>query len=256
VYTRNVDSRRSYKSAVRAIKDAIAGAGGKTTKSRSEKLRRKFFGRYAESLFTDIHKGYLAKSTGSSDELGERWPPLQPATIAARPVTRADIQKWNIASNRQRGLLTPKENAVWRKIFKLKFDQLFWGNVTHDEAKRSAAKYAWWWLKRFGAKTKKETLGTRNVPILIDTGRLEKSFRPGRMAHWSYVKYNKDQIYEIHGQQMTIGSKVPYGKYHQEGTKHMPARPPIPAPKAMKRWTLRAARKASESIPDTLAEIL
>lgn len=257
MFVRNVDTRRSYKSVMKAIMSAFQGMTGKgTTKSRSGKLQRRFFGVYAQSMFTSIHEGFLAKSRGLADELGEKWDPLSPNTIAARPVTRADMQRWNIASNRQRGLLTPKENAIWRKVFKLKFDEYFWGNVTHDEAKRKAAKFAWWFLKSMGAKTRKELLSKRDVPILIETGKLERSLRPGRMNHWSYVPYNKDQLYVIKNKQMELGTRVPYAKYHQEGTRHMPARPIIPKAVTMRKWTLRAARKASESMADVIAEIV
>ena len=255
-YTRKVDTRRSYKSVMKTIVDAINGAGGKSVKSRSERLKRRFFGTYAESMFTYIHEGYMLKSRGLSDELGEQWPPLAPSTIAARPVTRADIQKFHIHPQKTRGLLSPKENTIWKKIFKRKFDEYFQGNMAHDEAKAKAAKAAWYWLKRMGAKTRKGLLGGRNVLILVDSGRLERSLRPGKMQVFSYRPYNKDQIYEIRGKQMMMGTRVPYAKYHQTGTKYHPPRPPIPSAKAMRKWSLRAARQASETIADSLAEVI
>jgi phage gpG-like protein len=69
--------------------------------------------------------------------------------------------------------------------------------------------YGQHWLER-----KRETRGSKNRPILFQTGRLRQSFLEG-----------PEHIEEAEGTALTFGSRVPYAIFHQLGTRRMPARP-------------------------------
>ncbi len=56
------------------------------------------------------------------------------------------------------------------------------------------------------------------VPILTASGKLYRSMTQ---------EGAEGSVYEETAQELTIGSSVPYGRYHQSGTSRMPARPPI-----------------------------
>jgi|TARA_R110000824_G_scaffold46655_1_gene133704 hypothetical protein len=50
--------------------------------------------------------------------------------------------------------------------------------------------------------------------ILVKTGRLRDSFKPGRLSGNSYSPSNDDQIYESLRGRVLLGSNVPYAKIH------------------------------------------
>lgn len=89
----------------------------------------------------------------------------------------------------------------------------------------------WAPLKPSTAK-QKARLGYSPLP-LIRTGHYRQSFRPF---------YDNDRA--------GVGSEVPYSKYHETGTKHLPKRPALPseqvalgyAMQIYERWAARLAR--------------
>jgi phage gpG-like protein len=56
------------------------------------------------------------------------------------------------------------------------------------------------------------------------TGILE---RTGNLRRSLVSQMSPDSAYLPLPQQLTLGTRVPYARYHATGTKHMPARPPI-----------------------------
>jgi phage gpG-like protein len=101
----------------------------------------------------------------------------------------------------------------------------FWDKVVTEfhkiEAKAFASEGAsgesgkWVALKPAYAKIKAKKWG--NVPILTASGRLRQSL----------TSQTGDSIIQKETDALTVGSTVPYGRYHQTGTRKMPARPPI-----------------------------
>lgn len=119
-----------------------------------------------------IKQAFIVKANGGTDEAGDRWPPLSPATIAYR--------------RRHPGLPPAKIRAASRPSWALSQDQkdMWWAHYGHGLTlykgdKGSAAKRAWAILKGAGATTLIEKYGTAKVQILRDTGLLLNSLSPG-----------------------------------------------------------------------------
>lgn len=185
---------------------------------------REFVSRLAYHLFKRIYNAFLQKSTGNADSLGLRWKPLKPETIAQRPITPADRVRWGITKeHRYRGLLTASQDARWRAIFRSIFSRLMLTESDEREAKATAAKIAWSILKREGALTKIATLGTRNVPILIRTGRLLESLKPQPLVNGEYIP-SADQVFRWNGKLLEIGTSVPYAAYQHKTRRLWPKR--------------------------------
>lgn len=130
-------------------------------------------------LLSLIQQAFIVKSRGGTDDCGIRWPPLKRETIARRRLGKGEAKRLGITGPRTRGLLTPAEDARWRKIFARKTAQLQLRGMSLADAKARAAQIAWTVLKQEGAKTKLDVLGSRTVDMLRDTGELLRSLTPG-----------------------------------------------------------------------------
>ena len=94
-----------------------------------------------------------------------------------------------------------------------------------DKAKSHAAAVAWTVVKAAGGKTMLDVYGSRQVQILVDTGRLRGSLTPGSVSETGVAAiYNpcnelgaEDQIFNIEGRRIVIGTNVVYAKYHHVG---------------------------------------
>lgn len=195
-------------------------------------------------LFQRIHDAYLVKSEGGTDDAGIKWPPLKQSTIAQRPLVRGDKIRLGILGKRQRGLLTPAENRLWKGIFASTFRRLA-PKIGIEAAKAQAGKLAWAILLSHGAKTKLHTLGKRKVPIGIVTSRLLDSVTPGRLTKTDYIP-PKDQLCKFHWGSIEFGSKVPYAAAFHKRRKLWP-----PGYK-LKVWVKDASRKGLEALVQVL----
>lgn len=104
--------------------------------------------------------------------------------------------------------LTPYWGDVQQEFYKIE-KQAFASEGASGQSGRWAAlspRYAVVKFKRWGA-----------VPILTASGALRDSLTSETSG--SIVRKEKDSL--------TVGSSIPYGRYHQSGTRKMPARPPI-----------------------------
>jgi phage gpG-like protein len=71
------------------------------------------------------------------------------------------------------------------------------------------------WAERAPSTLRRRRAGTS---ILYETGALLRSLtEPGAAGH----------VEELEGYSLTLGSRLPYARYHQTGTRRMPARPLI-----------------------------
>jgi hypothetical protein len=139
--------------------------------------------RVANVVLSKIQQAFIVKSRGGVGSDGIQWPPLKPETIAQRTVSKADRKRAGIGERewreRQRGLLTPEQNRLWRKKFSR---SLAWLRLDmgEREARSRAAQIAWRYVKEeLGAKTRLEAFGKRVVDSLRDTGELFRSLSAG-----------------------------------------------------------------------------
>jgi len=203
------------------------------------------------SLYKSLHKSFLQKSEGNPDEFGDSWKPLARSTIAQRGLRPGERKSLGILGlgRSGRGLLTVSQNFLWKGIFASNFKRLA-PKVGVMQAKAIAGKTAWAILKSRGTKTKIGVLGGRKVPILIDTGRLEASLRPGAVSDDGYEVANREQIAEYHKGKITIGTKVPYAPYVHK------VRRLWPSVKKMGTWVGRAVHDGTMALRDNLSESL
>ena len=165
-----------------------------------EKLRDIFWGAFAYSLYKQVYKNFEMKSKGGSDKQGASWDKLKRKTVAYRKRGK---------SNKGRGLLTKAQDEEWKKIFIIYFKK-FIATKGEDQAKKEAARIAWSVMKKKGAKTKLDVYGDRKVPIMVRSGRLKDSLKPGNYSGRNYITSNSDQIFDVVSGKLSFGTKVPY----------------------------------------------
>lgn len=210
----------------------------------SDRLRRTFVAAYAHSMFTNIHRAFLVKSRGGTDETGTTWKPLKPETIAARRLSGPS--RFAFAARRGRGLLTAAQDRRWRGIFASAMTRFEAEGFAPAEARAMAGQLAWAILKKQGAQTRLAVLSRRRVPILIDRGRLERSLRPGAVSGFVYRK-PKEQIVEDRGQTVVLGTSVPYAA-RQHRTRRL-----WPTVRRMRDWTRQAISDGALAVARQLA---
>lgn len=195
----------------------------------SYRVVRPILTRGAVALLTQIKLAFIAKSRGGVGSDGIKWPPLKPATIAARRATREELRNLGVGGRRVRGLLTPGQDREWRRIFARTAAMLRARGVPEGEILAIAGRTAWARLKEQGAKTRLEVLGGRQVDILRDTGRLLRSLEPGLE---DAPKKPANQILRVRAGEITVGTTVEYAERHQNGdpARNLPARPLWPEP--------------------------
>jgi len=215
------------------------------------KLHKKFWGAVAFSMYESLNKAFETKAQGGIDELGNNWDDLTEHTKAySRPIYPGDLPR-RMRLNEKRsdtiGLLSPGEYKKWRAIYAsvLRKNEKKLGT---GEAKILAAKVAWSEIKKDGAQTKIDVLGSRDLLILRDSDRLYRSFLPGKLTKHSYRKYNKDQVFIVEKGAVTVGTKV---EYAEEVFKQRPLWIGSLAP-----WIKRASRAGTKRIVDFLKEEL
>lgn len=141
-----------------------------------------------------VKSEFVVKARGGTDAAGLKWDPLKRETIAAR---RPPPQKRR--GERPRGLLTAAQDKRWRGLFAA---ALRWmkGDKAH------AAAYAWTVLKAEGARTRLAELGSREVEIGRDTGRMFNSLSPG----------HEDNVLTPERGAVVIGTNVRYAeRFHK-----------------------------------------
>lgn len=210
---------------------------------------------FGVAMLDQIHKAYIVKSEGGTDDLRQKWKPLKPSTIAQRPIAPGDIGRLGIGGrgkraykNRVRGLLTADQDRVWRAIFYHTWNKLKL-KMGDGPAKAKAAELAWAYVKkRMGAQTKLATLGTRRVLINRITDKLLASLEPGRFSGEEYSK-PVDQIFETYLGGVRLGTKVEYApRVHK-------LRPFWPSNYTMRPWYREATRRATEHLATQLQRL-
>lgn len=228
--------RREITKLLKGIPEAIAGRGEYKVKY----IRTRFFANFANHFFTKLSEAYEAKSEGGTDEFGNSWKPISERTKIYRRLTRQERRQFGVGSNKGRGLLTLQEDREWKRTFAMYFHRFSY-TMGEKAAKALAARLAWVRVKQMGAKTKKEMFKGRKATILVETGRLKKSFKPSSIST-GYYRPNKDQIAVFQSSTITLGTKVPYASYVDKD------RPLFPKPDQYQKWIDEGVQKAVDAI--------
>ena len=204
------------------------------------------FLRLGEEAQTIFHEAFLRKSKGDVDAAGIFWPPLKRETVAySRDHTGLTRKR---VGERPRGMLTDKQDARWRQLFAWTYRALVAKGDNDDDAKGHAAAYAWRVLKAEGAKTILGTYGDQSVDILVKTGALEESMRPGGGSSYQIVRRLPNGV--------IVGTSHPAAAAHQHGTKHMPARKLYPEGELPDQWRARLDALIAQGIGELLTAML
>ena len=221
-----IKTKRTARFVKNVFKSIPAYISGK--KSDIHGVSRVFWNTLVRYLYTKIHESYAIRSEGGTDELGNKWKPLSPNTIAQRPIGKKDLkglrltrkQSGTALRNRQRGLLSPEENRAWKLKYSKVLSQLM-RRMPESKAKNIAAGVAWNYVKANGAMTKKKLLANRNVKIMRVTDTIFNSLQPSEGSPTQY-RPRKNQIYNLVNGKLELGTLVEYAKYHNN------SRPVIP----------------------------
>ena len=188
-------SKKVVDDIIKSIPGVIAG------RERDQfKLHNKFWGAVALSMYQSLNKAFDDKSQGGQDDLGNSWDDITERTKAySRPIFPGDVPRRMRLNERRTdtiGLLSPAEYKRWRYIFAIIFNKDK-DKLGNKEAKARAARVAWDILKKAGAQTKIDVLGSRDLLILRNADRLYRSFLSGKLSTHSYRIFNKDQVYIV-----------------------------------------------------------
>lgn len=174
----------------------------------------------------DIHQAFLVKAGGGTDEMGIKWPPLSPQTVAGRRVGPRDVKRDPAVKERKK--IVDRE---FRKLFRRLSMSL-----PEPKARARARQIAESRATRQTGRTKVDVLGNRVVEILRDTGVLLNSLGPGELvAHGSSPIYTKpsgdggvEQVFDVRPGLIIVGTNVKYAGAHNYGTNKLPRRQFLP----------------------------
>lgn len=145
----------------------------------------------AREVMLRINISFWARAKGGTDDLGNQWKPLAPATHAYKPLSPMEKKTYSISGKRVRGLLTPAQDKIWRLTFAIQLKRLS-RKMGENEAKEEAAKRAWEKVKSLGADTK-IGLG-RITDINVRTGALVAATYPGTVSNNRYYPPKNQKI--------------------------------------------------------------
>lgn len=168
-----------------------------------------------------IHRAFLVKAKGGTDEAGEKWEPLSPYTIAYRMTTRKGKHRRSKVErsrpNRPSQALNSKQQERWWEVYRQVLAQ-YKGNKGH------AAAVAWVKLKEEGAKTLFDKYSNYQVDILIDSHDLVDSLSPEGESEY--------KIFRVSPGEAEVGTSRPGASHHHRGIPgRLPQRRLWPEPK-------------------------
>jgi len=211
---------------LREFRELLASLPEKLTRPDTNVLGQRFIGLFLESLMTHIHRCFMVKTAGGSDEFGYKWKPLAASTIARK------TSKMHPPA----GHLSKRRESAFFKRFESLEGSLFAGGLSRQQAQRKALRLAW----------QHETAKGGSVPIGIETGQLERSLRPGT-ASLGYEPPNEDQIASFRGGVVKVVTLVPHATHFDRVRK---ITPPV---SRMRPWLREAAAKARDGLLASIA---
>lgn len=168
---------------------------------------RAFMSSVGFGALSDIKQAYIVKAKGGTDEMGIKWPPLHPKTVANRRVGKKDLADPDI-----------KARETIRKREEKKLLKRYLLSMPVSEATKKARQVASLRATIQTGKTKVQTLGGRQVEILRDTGVLFNSLSPGVLIPGGeYRSSEDDQIFELNAGKIIVGTNVLYAATHNYG---------------------------------------
>lgn len=179
---------------------------------------------------SDVKAAFQTKTAGGTDEMGVKWPPLKPETIARRKMFSGPTTN---DSQEVKDYIRLYGNAYRRNLKRLKL------SLPEAQAKTRAKQLAAAEVRKKLGKTKVEILGSRTVEILRDTGILFNSLSPGTITtnNIGGGHYDKpsapggdEQVFERAMGTVIVGTNVPYAAPHQFGvpSRNLPQRQILP----------------------------
>lgn len=177
-------------------------------------IKEVFWSAFAHSLATSVHNSFIIKSSHGTDELGEKWPDLDPKTKAySRKEGREGLPlyrgKPTPYGNTHRPTLTKEQDKEWRRVYVMRVAFLR-TQMGEKESLSAAAAMAWDHVKKaMGAKTILDYAKGRILLLLQRSGELEKSLRPGNFTGDKYDP-PENQISRIEKNGLTWGTSIPY----------------------------------------------
>lgn len=231
------------------VKQLLGSVPEKLTESGDNQWKDIFWGTVAYHLFTKIHHAYMVKSEHGRDDLGNSWEDL---TKHYKAYGRSDRGALTRNQRRKRnmteapGLLTPNQYKRWKQVFHV-VARNNKKKMGLQAAEEYAGKVAWTVIKREGGETLIDVLGDRQLQMMVVTGRLEKSLRPGRLTTRKYFP-RPEQWYEVDDTGLVLGSDVEYADQLTD------KRPIIP--KDLGIWLDEAIEKGVEALTDLIQKEL
>lgn len=194
-----------------------------------------------------VHDSYVTKSTGGTDEMGIRWQPLSPVTLALRTKNSSAKVAARLAkdvptlSPARRRLFLHHSTAL-RELYRaetlgsadglaarrhaMKLLELMRSNISPTRYARLRGELS---KEQKPERAERLVLAGAMAEILRDTGRLLNSFSPEVVS--------PDRRLEVRPGRIAIGSNVEYFKYHQspeprkkkaDGSDKLPRRQVLP----------------------------
>jgi hypothetical protein len=165
-----------------------------------------------QELMKRVNASFWARAKRGADDLGNTWKPLAPSTHIYKPLSPIEKGDYKIEGKRVRGLLTPAQDLLWRRIFARTYNRLVKKGKGEVEAKKEAAERAWAVVKAQGAQTKLNLYEGRITDTNIRYGRLVAATKPGSVANNRYYP-PKNQIISVGPRgRIRINFKLPYAK--------------------------------------------
>lgn len=170
-------------------------------------------GRIGAAALARIRAAFLVKSAGGTDEAGDSWPPVTPATAAYGRGRESS------EGRRPSAALTPAQNTRWWQVYRQQLAR-FRGD------RGRAAAFAWTILKREGAVTLIARYGGRGADILKNTGELLASLTPNSQSPHA--------VFRTYPGEVVLGTSRAGAAAHHEGVPgRLPRRRLWPEPR---RW--------------------
>jgi hypothetical protein len=192
-----------------------------------------------QEIMRRVNASFWARAKRGADDLGNTWKPLAPSTHIYKPLSPIEKGDYAIDGKRTRGLLTPAQDLLWRRIFARTYNRLVKKGKGESEAKKEAAERAWAVVKARGGLTKLGLYEGRITDTNIRFGRLVASTKPGSVANNRYYP-PKNQIISVGPRgRVQIKLDIPYIKQVDA------VRPVIPSD--ISPWILEAHMVAVEA---------
>lgn len=142
-------------------------------------------------LLSHIRTAFLTKSKGGTDLAGDRWAPLKATTIAYSRSQSSRSRAEKKRNTRPSQILNSKQQNRWWELYRQ-------GLAIHKGDKASAAKRAWFILKREGADTLINKYGNRKVDILYNTGKLFNSIESSVDSQGNIIISSDHPLAKVH----------------------------------------------------------